>query len=93
MTSINDDDLERPFNPDAPWPAPRCRTSLELAEKYGGPAKVDTPLGGWNAPMTNEEICRTWPGAHLDVTCPDEKPRWILRPHRARGCCTPCEAT
>jgi len=42
----------------------------------------------YNAPMTNEQICRTWPGAHLGVIYGD-KPRWTLEPHRARGCCEP----
>jgi hypothetical protein len=44
----------------------------------------------YNAAMTNEEICRKWPGAHLGVVN-GEEPRWVLRPHRSRGCCTPID--
>jgi hypothetical protein len=44
----------------------------------------------YNSPMTNEAICRTWPGAHLGVVR-DEEPRWILKPHRAGDCCEPVE--
>jgi hypothetical protein len=43
----------------------------------------------YNAPMSNEFICRHWPGAHLGIVVEGERPRWILQPHRARGCCTP----
>jgi hypothetical protein len=82
------DDLERPFNA-APWPASRAKTSVELAKRYGGAAKVPMPNGGWNAAMSREEICRTWPGAHRGVVYEGEKPRWILKPHGERGCCTP----
>jgi hypothetical protein len=43
----------------------------------------------FNPPMTNEFICRTWPGAHVGVISGEETQRWVLRPHRARGCCEP----
>ena len=46
----------------------------------------------FNAPMTNEFICRTWPGAHLGVVAAGAEPRWVLRPHRACGCCEPWKA-
>jgi hypothetical protein len=42
----------------------------------------------FNPPMTNEEICWLWPGAHLGSVGKDE-PRWIPHPHRTRGCCVP----
>ena len=31
----------------------------------------------YNSPMTNEEMCRTWPGAHIGVVPYDKPPRWI----------------
>jgi hypothetical protein len=46
----------------------------------------------WNPAMNNEFICRNWPGAHLGIVVEGEEPRWIMRPHRARGCCTPWRA-
>jgi hypothetical protein len=45
----------------------------------------------FNPAMSNEEICRTWPGAHLGVVL-GEEPRWVLHQHRDRGCCEPWRA-